>query len=381
MNFTSWKFAFFFLPVFGIYWALPTRTSRHVFLLLASYLFYMAWNPWLVTILIGLTVADYFVAIALSRTDDPRRRKLLLLATLVSNLGMLAVFKYTNFFISSFQDLLGTFGVNAHLSTLSIILPVGISFHTFQTLSYTIDVYRRETPATRSFIDFALFVAFFPQLVAGPIVKAREFLPQLETIKRFSWQRIDAGLLLCMFGLTKKLLIADNLATVVDPVFADPAAFSTRDLWLAMFCYGGQIYGDFSGYTDIAIGIACMMGFDFCPNFASPYLAVNLSDFWRRWHISLSTWLSDYLYIPLGGSRGGRLLTARNLMITMLLGGLWHRFPTGEGCGRFPTCRFDRREPVWLFATRRPPPAPRHESRPRSRTSSSPRAKGLPGAS
>jgi alginate O-acetyltransferase complex protein AlgI len=214
--------------------------------------------------------------------------------------------------------------VTANLDTLGFLLPVGISFYTFQTLSYTIDVYRRRIEPTGNFIEFALFVAFFPQLVAGPIVKAREFLPQLETIKRFDWNRIETGVVLFLVGLTKKVLIADNLATLADPVFADPTAYVTRDLWLAMFCYGGQIYCDFSGYSDMAIAAACVLGYDLPRNFASPYLAVGLSDFWRRWHISLSTWLRDYLYIPLGGSRAGRLLTYRNLMITMVLGGLWH---------------------------------------------------------
>ncbi len=324
MIFSSWQFLFFFLPVFGAYWAIPGRRGRHLLLLAASYFFYMAWNPWLVSLLIFSTLLDYFIGMGLDSGSAKLGRKLLLGMSLAGNLGVLATFKYADFFILSLSELLESMGVRAHMSTLSIILPVGISFYTFQTLSYTIDVYRRQIPASRSFIDFALFVSFFPQLVAGPIVKAREFLPQLETIKRFDWNRIDSGVVLFLFGLTKKLLIADNLATLVDPVFADPTRYGSRDLWLAMFAYGGQIYCDFSGYTDMAIAVARMMGFDFSPNFASPYLAVSLTDFWRRWHISLSTWLRDYLYIPLGGSRFGRLLTARNLMITMLLGGLWH---------------------------------------------------------
>lgn len=324
MIFSSWQFAFFFLPVFALYWAMPTRRARHLLLLTASYAFYMAWNPWLVSLLIASTLIDYAAGIGMDASTDPGRRKLLLGLSLISNLGMLAIFKYADFFVISLQDLLTSVGVRANLSTLSIILPVGISFYTFQTLSYTIDIYRREIRATRSFVDFALYVAFFPQLVAGPIVKAREFLPQLQPMKRFEWPRIETGIVLFLFGLTKKLLIADHLASLVDPVFSDPTRFRTSDLWLAMFCYGGQIYCDFSGYTDMAIAIARMMGYDFAPNFASPYLAVSLSDFWRRWHISLSSWLRDYLYIPLGGSRMGRWITARNLLITMLLGGLWH---------------------------------------------------------
>ncbi|MFQ5502281.1 MAG: MBOAT family O-acyltransferase [Phycisphaerae bacterium] len=324
MIFSSWLFAFFFLTVFGIYWSLRTRRARHLLLLAASYLFYMSWNPWLVSLIIGSTLLDYFVGRAMGNTSRARRRKWLLTASVVGNLGVLAIFKYADFFVLSLRETLVSIGIQANLSTLSIILPVGISFYTFQTLSYTIDIYRGKLRPIRSFIDFALFVAFFPQLVAGPIVRASEFLPQLETLKRFDWRRLETGTVLFMVGLTKKVLIADNLAGLVDPVFADPTQFATRDLWLAMFCYGGQIYCDFSGYSDMAIAVAGVLGFDLRLNFANPYLATGLSDFWRRWHISLSTWLRDYLYIPLGGSRFGRFLTMRNLMITMLLGGLWH---------------------------------------------------------
>jgi len=322
--FSSWIFAWFFVAVFVVYWALPSRRGRHVFLLGASYLFYMSWNAWLVTLIIAMTVFDYCIALGLAASDSGRRRKLLLVLSLVGNLGTLAIFKYADFLTLSLQSLLASAGIHTNLSTLSIILPIGISFHTFQTLSYTIDVYHRRIEATRSIVDFALFVAFFPQLVAGPIVKAADFLPQLATDKRFDWDRLASGAQLFLVGLTKKLLIADQLAGLVDPVFAEPHRYVTRDLWLAMFCYGGQIYCDFAGYTDMAIGAARVLGFDFKPNFANPYLSTSLSDFWRRWHISLSTWLRDYLYIPLGGSRSGRLLTCRNLMITMLLGGLWH---------------------------------------------------------
>lgn len=324
MIFSSWLFAVFFIVVYGVYWALPNRRWRHPFLLIASYVFYMSWNVWLVSIIIALTIFDFTVGLLLEKIAAPNRRKLLLVASLAANLGVLAVFKYADFFVLSLRGLLETAGINANLHTLSIILPVGISFHTFQTMSYTIDVYRGKLPATRSLPDFALFVAFFPQLVAGPITRASHFLPQLADEKRFEWLRLESAVVLFMVGLTKKLLIADQLATLVDPVFADPTRFVSRDLWLAMFCYGGQIYCDFSGYTDMAIAAAAMLGFDLPTNFVNPYLATGLSDFWRRWHISLSTWLRDYLYIPLGGSRAGRWLTARNLMITMLLGGLWH---------------------------------------------------------
>lgn len=324
MSFASLPFGAFFVLVFTAYWSLRSRRERHLLLLGASYFFYMSWNPWLATLIVGSTLLDYCVGLGLARARAERARKWLLLLSIVGNLGVLAVFKYADFFILSCRDLLELFGFHGHLSTLSIILPVGISFYTFQTMSYTIDVYRRELPPERSLLDFALFVAFFPQLVAGPIVKARDFLPQLRTLKRFEWPRIESGAVLFLMGLTKKLLIADQLAPVVDAVFDDPTSFRTSDLWLGMFCYAGQIYGDFAGYTDMAIAVARVMGYDLNINFASPYLATGPSDFWRRWHISLSTWLRDYLYIPLGGSRGGPWRTARNLMTTMLLGGLWH---------------------------------------------------------
>lgn len=324
MSFASLPFACFFIIVFAVYWLVRREGMRHAMLLLASYAFYMAWNPWLVLLIVGSTILDFAVGRALFRCESERRRKLLLAASVVANLGVLAVFKYADFFIQSFGTLVEQFGFRADGRTLGLLLPVGISFYTFQTLSYTIDIYRRRIKPERSPLRFALFVAFFPQLVAGPIVKARDFLPQLATPRRFDWRKLDAGLMLILVGLTKKVLIADNFATFVDPIFANPDRFTTTDLWLGMFCYAGQIYGDFSGYSDMAIGLARLLGFDLCINFASPYLATSLSDFWRRWHISLSSWLREYLYIPLGGSRGSRLKTMRNLMATMLLGGLWH---------------------------------------------------------
>ena len=324
MIFSTWQFAVFFTIVFAAYWSLRGRHSRHALLLVASYVFYMAWNAKLVLIVIGLTLFDHAVGLLLDRTRIEARRRMLLIASLCANLGVLAIFKYADFFILSMRDLLAGFGVHTGWHTLGILLPVGISFHTFQTMSYTIDVYRRRIAPCRSLVDFALFVAFFPQLVAGPIVRASDFLPELNDDKRFDWRRLESGVVLFMVGLTKKLLIADQLATLVDPVFANPHVYSTRDLWLATFCYGGQIFCDFSGYTDMAIATARVLGFDFAENFASPYLATSLTAFWRRWHISLSQWLRDYLFIPLGGSRFSQWNTCRNLMTTMLLGGLWH---------------------------------------------------------
>lgn len=324
MIFSTWSFGLFFLVVCGLYWSLPTRRGQHLLLLAASYFFYMCWNPWMISLIIAITLFDYGVGVFLHRAPDGRWRRGLLIASLSANIGLLAVFKYADFFILSLRDLLDAVGVHANLHALQIILPVGISFHTFQTMSYTVDVYRRRVKPAGSLLEFALFVAFFPQLVAGPIVIAADFLPQLATRKRFEWPRIESGVVLFMVGLTKKLLIADSLALIADPVFADPHRYGTLDLWVAMLAYGGQILGDFAGYTDMAIATARILGFDLRPNFASPYLAVGMSDFWRRWHISLSSWLRDFLYIPLGGSHGGLLRTCRNLMATMLLGGLWH---------------------------------------------------------
>lgn len=324
MSFASLPFALFFVVVFAAYWCVRREGWRHGLLLIASYAFYMAWNPWLVSLIVGSTLLDYVVGRAMGRVASNRRRKALLVVSLVGNLGVLAVFKYADFFVHSFGGLIEQFGFRADVRTLGLLLPVGISFYTFQTLSYTIDVYRRRIEPEPSFLKFALFVAFFPQLVAGPIVKARDFLPQLASPRRFHWKQLDVGMMLILVGLTKKVLIADNLATLVDPVFAHPERYTTTDLWLGMFCYAGQIYGDFSGYSDMAIGLAKLLGFELCLNFASPYLATSLSNFWQRWHISLSSWLRDYLYIPLGGSHGSRWMTARNLMLTMLLGGLWH---------------------------------------------------------
>jgi alginate O-acetyltransferase complex protein AlgI len=237
---------------------------------------------------------------------------------------MLGCFKYFNFFAASFADLLGLFGVTPGWNTLNIVLPVGISFYTFQTLSYTIDIYRRSLQPTRVFSDFALFVAFFPQLVAGPIVRARDFLFQLDSKKNF--QEIDYRWATMLFtvGFVKKAVVADNLAVYVDQFYASPANYDLYASWLAILAYAAQIYCDFSGYTDMAIALAGLLGYRLCGNFATPYVATDITDFWRRWHISLSTWLRDYLYISLGGNRYGKLRTYRNLMLTMLLGGLWH---------------------------------------------------------
>ena len=267
---------------------------------------------------------DYFVGGHLHGSSDPRRRKLLLLLSVSVNLGILGFFKYFNFFVDSTANLLTGAGLEANLPTLKIILPVGISFYTFQTLSYTIDIYRRRLEPVRDFVDFALFVSFFPQLVAGPIERARNLLPQIARARDLNREGVVSGLNLILIGYFKKVAIADTLAPIVEQAFADPTGQSSGALLSGLYAFAFQIYGDFSGYTDIARGVSRLLGFELMENFQAPYLSRSITEFWRRWHISLSSWLKDYLYISLGGNRGGRFRTYRNLFLTMFLGGLWH---------------------------------------------------------
>lgn len=318
MLFHSFTFAAFLVVVVALHQLLPQRFRRYV-LLAASYVFYASWNVYYASLILFSTVVDYLVASAMARAEDGGRRKGLLWLSVAVNLGVLAIFKYYNFFAHSLTDM---FSVSLPLHEL--LLPVGISFYTFQSMSYTIDVYRRQIPPARDFVDFALFVSFFPQLVAGPIVRAAEFLPQLDRPRQMLPKQAHEGFQLFMIGLFKKIVIADNLALLVDRVHQGPDPFSGADLWVTAYAFAFQIYFDFSGYSDMAIGLAKMFGFEFPENFRRPYCAVNVSEFWRRWHISLSTWLRDYLYISLGGNRAGTWKTLRNLMITMVLGGLWH---------------------------------------------------------
>ena len=291
-------------------------------LLLASYYFYAYWDWRFLSLILVSTLVDYVVGRHLARTDRAQQRTILLWVSLTVNLGILGFFKYFNFFIDSAKEMLGPLGGN--LQTLDLVLPVGISFYTFQTLSYTLDLYRRKITPCNNFFDFALFVAFFPQLVAGPIVRAKEFLPQLQQPHPLSWQRGLAGFRQFTFGLFKKAFIADNLARSVDVIFDNPGAFDSLSTWIGVMAFAVQIYCDFSGYSDMAIGVARILGYDFQANFNLPYLAGRMDDFWRRWHISLSSWLKDYLYIPLGGNRRGQGRMYVNLLITMVLGGLWH---------------------------------------------------------
>ncbi|NLF32131.1 MAG: MBOAT family protein [Planctomycetes bacterium] len=324
MNFATRQFVLFYLLVFAAYWIVRRPTIRKALLLAASYHFYMSWNRWLISLILASTALDYALGLILDRTDRPRVRRAALAASCAGNLGLLALFKYAGFFAESLGALASALGVTLTPVELKLVLPVGISFYTFQTLSYTIDVYRRRMPACRSALDFALFVAFFPQLVAGPIVRAESFLPQLQREVRWDGRRMLSGLALMVRGLAKKIVLADSLAIVADRVFDAPLSYGTAATWYGVVAFAIQIYCDFSGYSDVAIGTARMLGFDLPSNFDHPCLADSPSNFWRRWHISLSTWLRDYLYIPLGGNRRGTARTYANLAATMLLGGLWH---------------------------------------------------------
>ena len=309
MLFNTAQFAIFLALVLAVFYASP-RSLRKWLLLAASYGFYMAWNPRFIVLLLTLTVIDYAAGLWMGRVAG-RQRKVALWCSLGANLGFLGYFKY--------------FGFLTGLDATGIVLPLGISFHTFQSMSYVIDIYRREQAPVRNFLDYALFIAFFPQLVAGPIVRAGEFFADL-----WGWQpptplEVRQGVLLLLFGLAKKMIVADRFAALADAYFQSPASHpGLLPAWGGVLSFTLQIFFDFSGYTDIAIGCAALFGFHFPENFRRPYLSISITEFWRRWHISLSRWLRDYLYIPLGGNRGGTWWTYRNLMVTMLLGGLWH---------------------------------------------------------
>ena len=324
MLFCSEKFLLFFTIVFLAYWAMPWHRARIYLLLVASFYFYASWNSWLALIIGISTTIDYFVARSMDSTDVPWRRKALLSVTIVGNLGLLCYFKYANFFLESLEHALRAAGSTASMPVLSVMLPIGISFYTFEAINYGVDVYRKHVKAEQNLAHFMLFITFFPHLVAGPIVRARDFLPQIARPKHWDWARMQLGVQFFLMGLFKKLAIADRMAMFADPIFANPENYRTSAIWLAVLSYALQIYCDFSGYTDMALGTAHMLGFKLAQNFNMPYASANVSEFWRRWHISLSSWLRDYLFIPLGGSRGTNWQINRNLLITMTLGGLWH---------------------------------------------------------
>ncbi len=322
MIFSSLDFLVFFLAVFVCVVLLPTNRSKKILLLLASWCFYAYWDWRFLGLILLSTITDYWVGGKLGQTRSHKGRKVLLMFSLGVNLGLLGFFKYYNFFIESLSPIFSSLGL--HVGTLDILLPVGISFYTFQTLSYTLDIYRRHMEPHESLLDFALFVGFFPQLVAGPIVRASHFLPQLGNRIVVTPDNLKEGFRFFVFGFVKKVFVADRIAIFVDPVFANAAAFDTLTLWTASVGYTLQIYFDFSGYSDMAIGLARVFGFDLGRNFDFPYLSRSVSEFWRRWHISLSSWVRDYLYIPLGGNRMGDLRTSLNLFVCMLVMGLWH---------------------------------------------------------
>src|SRR5579872_6282640 len=321
MLFNTPQFFLFLAVTIALFYVSPKPLRRWI-LLIASYFFYMSWNWRFAPLLLSLTAIDYGAAIWMERVTSPRGRKVFLTLSLAANLGFLGFFKYYNFLAGMLAEALGR---DAHAFALAIVLPLGISFHTFQSISYVVDVYRGEQKAIRNPIDYALFISFFPQLVAGPIVRAREFFSDLNAWKHPSEEEVLRGVMLIVLGLTKKMAFADQFAQIADSYFqnlsAHPGGWAA---WSGVFAFAMQIFFDFSGYTDMAIGMALLLGFHFPVNFMRPYLAFSVTDFWHRWHMSLSRWLRDYLYIPLGGNRHGRLMTYRNLMLTMLLGGLWH---------------------------------------------------------
>jgi len=328
MLFNSVEFALFFTAVVLIYFRLE-HNHRIVFLLASSYFFYAWWRWEYAGLLIFSTILDYTVALLIHRTSSQGWKRVFLFFSLLGNLGMLFFFKYLGLFLRTMASLLGACGLDTDIPPVEVmmpwyVLPVGISFYTFQTMSYTIDVYRGAVQPTRNPIKVALFVCYFPQLIAGPVLRSAELMPQMDEHHPVDWDRIRLGLLLVFWGLIKKVCFADNLAPFVNQVYAAPETFSGLTLLFATYCFSFQIYFDFSGYSDIAIGLAQILGFNLILNFNRPYLASNITVFWRRWHMSLSRWLRDYLYISLGGNRKGKGRMYVNLMVTMLLGGLWH---------------------------------------------------------
>jgi alginate O-acetyltransferase complex protein AlgI len=324
MLFTEPRFALFISVVLVVYWLCRSNTVRKNILLASSYVFYGAWD-WRFALMLGaLSTADYFFARGIITSDNSVVRKVLVICSACMNIFVLFVFKYFNFFTENAVRLANVLHVNLDYPTIHLVLPVGVSFFTFQSLSYTIDVYRREMPPAKSLRDYLLFAAFFPQLVAGPIVRPKIFLPQLDTVRGVSSLEVRLSLLLFLVGFAKKMCIADNISPYVDEVFSNPAPFGNLSIIASVWLYTVQIYCDFSGYSDMAIAVAALLGYKLCVNFDAPYLATSIQEFWRRWHMSLSTWIRDYIYVSLGGRSSSRIRTYRNLLMTMLAGGLWH---------------------------------------------------------
>lgn len=325
MFFNSFEFAVFLWVVFSLYWLSWKSIGRqNLVLLLSSYFFYGWWDYRFVGLLAFSSCIDFYVGKLLHRSRSPRAKRYLLGVSLLTNLGLLGVFKYYNFFVDSFQAAFFSSGQTPDWLFIDIILPVGISFYTFQTLSYTIDIYRGKIVPTNDFIAFGAFVSFFPQLVAGPIERASQLLPQFGKERKFEFDKAVEGGQQILWGLFKKIVIADNCAVYVDQIFSNPSGYPASALLLGAFFFAFQIYGDFSGYSDVAIGTARLFGFELMKNFAFPYFSRDMAEFWRRWHISLSTWFRDYVYFPLGGSRGTMFAVVRNVAVVFLVSGLWH---------------------------------------------------------
>lgn len=321
MLYTSFKFLLFFPIVCLFYFLFKKEKTRKIWLLISSYFFYMCWNPYYTLLLLFSTIVTYLSGTFISRY--PKNKKVFLILSLVINIGILFFFKYSNFFIDNLNIIFSIFNVNL-ANHLDILLPIGISFYTFQALSYTMDIYRGDVKEEKSFLDYALFVSFFPQLVSGPIEKSKDFLPQLKIKHNFDYDRVKKGLLIMLVGFIYKMVVADRIAIAVNTVYGNLSNYSGIILFITAILYSFQIYTDFYGYSLIAKGTAKVLGYELYDNFDSPYLSKSIKEFWRRWHISLSTWFRDYLYFPLGGSRTSYIKKIRNIMIVFLVSGLWH---------------------------------------------------------
>jgi alginate O-acetyltransferase complex protein AlgI len=326
MLFNSVIFLYVFLPVaYLVFWLLRSKEQRYVWLTVTGYCFYACWNYKFCSLMLFSTVVSFLAGLGMARSENPRARRWLLVVPIAIDLALLGFFKYANFGLETAEGLLQWAGISAHIPALRVILPIGISFYTFHTITYIVDSYRRVIKPTRNFFEFACYVALFPQLVAGPIVRFRQVETDLENIDQSSrLSTYNIGWSFFALGMIKKVLIADTLATMIDPLLDTYQSLGTMTAWMVMLGYSYQLYFDFSGYSDMAVGLGYLLGIRLPQNFNSPYKAIDISDFWRRWHISLSTCLRDYLYIPLGGNRGSAAFVFRNLMITMVLGGLWH---------------------------------------------------------
>ena len=324
MLFNSIDFAVFLPIVFSLYWLLKNIRSQNILILISSYVFYGWWDYRFLALIALSTIIDFSLGKSIVKSTDQKRRKFYLTLSIVANLGILGFFKYWNFFIDNFKSAFTLFGQEMDFGYMDIVLPVGISFYTFQTMSYTIDVYRGKLDPSRNIISFSAFVSFFPQLVAGPIERATNLLPQFEVPRKFNYAQAVDGMRQILWGLFKKMVIADNCAVFVNIIFENPDAYSASTLVLGAVFFAFQIYCDFSGYSDIAIGTSRLFGFNLMQNFAYPYFSRDMAEFWRRWHISLSTWFRDYLYIPLGGSRGSQAKAIRNIFIIFIVSGFWH---------------------------------------------------------